>query len=275
MVVQSEREYARLRVRYPYESMEDRLPIPRAVPGGVPLALASAQRLSRLEEGLFYHANGFREFQLRTLHEDAVALFINSPGFGIARMFHPSERGLAVNLRRGPVPLQPGPRFTSTWSPGELGRLAAGDEAPLGDMHEASIVDFVNPRGFGYAKDRRHAAGFKTHRFGQVPAPAKLWKVQNLELVSLLLNDEPEVYESSHLPRMDELRGVPTRPLDRFETFGLEALRQGEDLFTTQGVEGVRMLGAIRGTNQCVACHGGERGALLGAFSYNLRSDGP
>jgi hypothetical protein len=142
-------------------------------------------------------------------------------------------------------------------------------------MLEDSILDFVNPRGFGYFKDRRHVTGFETHRFSQVPASANRWKVQTLELVSLLLHDEPEVYVSSHLPRMDRLQGVPTRPLDRFEEFGLDALRHGEDIFTTKVVEGARMLGAVRSTRQCVDCHGGETGALLGAFSYTLRSDGP
>jgi hypothetical protein len=28
------------------------------------------------------------------------------------------------------------------------------------------------------------------------------------------------------------------------------------------------MLGAIRSTRQCLSCHGGNRGDLLGAFSY-------
>ena len=84
----------------------------------------------------------------------------------------------------------------------------------------------MNPRGFGYIKDRRHVAGFETHRFSQVPAPAGAWKVRTLELVSLLLHDEPAVYVSDHLPRMEHRSGIPTRPLDRFERFGLGALRR-------------------------------------------------
>ena len=275
MVLGSEREYARLRVLYQYESMEGRLPVPQAVPGGAPLLPATAERLSRFEGVFPEHANGYREFRLRALHEDAVALFIHSPGFGASRMLHPSESNLAANLRREPVPLQPGSRFTSMGSPGERERLPGDDEAPLGHMLEDSILDFVNPRGFGYFKDRRHVAGFESQRFSRAPAPTYRWKVRALELVSLLLHDEPEVYVSSHLPKMDRLHGVPTRPLDRFENFGLEALRRGEEIVTTQGGEGARMLGAVRSTSQCLACHGGERGALLGAFSYSLRPEGP
>ena len=160
------------------------------------------------------------------------------------------------------------------WSPGELVRLPAGDDDSLSDMLEDSIFDFVNHWGFGYCKDRSHVAGFQTHRFSRIPDFANRWKVQTLELVSLLLHDEPEVYVSSHLPQMDRVHDVPTRPLDRFENLGLNVLRQGEDLFTTRVPEGARMLGAVRSTRQCVACHGGERGALLGAFTYNLRADG-
>jgi len=34
------------------------------------------------------------------------------------------------------------------------------------------------------------------------------------------------------------------------------------------------MLGATYGAKQCVACHGGERGDLLGVFSYTLQRGG-
>jgi hypothetical protein len=273
VVLESEREYTRLRDRYPYESMEGRLPVPRLVSGGTALLPATAGRLSRLEEEISNHANSYREWQLRMLHEDTVELFINSPGFGVTRMIRPSETGLSVSLRRVPVPVQPGSRFTALWSPGDVQPLAAGAEATLLQLLDDSILDFVNPRGFGYFKDRRHVAGFETHRFSQVPGASSRLKVQSLELVSLLLHDEPEIYVLSELPRMDRLHGVPTRPLDRFENFGLAALRQGEEIFASEGEDGVRVLGAIRNIGQCEACHGGRRGDLLGAFSYALRAE--
>ena len=248
--------------------MEDRLPPPRAVPVSTTLLPAADQRLGRLEERI-PRAQCLREIQLEKLHEHVVGLFINSPGFGVARMFNPSESGLAQACRREPVPSQPGTRFTSMWSPGDFKPLPDDNEAPLGQMLADSILDFVNPRDFGYFKDRRHVAGFETHRFSQVPTSENRWKVQTLELVSLLLHDDPEVYVSSHLPRMNRLHDVPTRPLDRFESLALNELRQGDDLFTTQGKEGVSpMPGAVRSTKQCVSCHGGER-AAPGGVSYD------
>jgi hypothetical protein len=89
--------------------------------------------------------------------------------------------------------------------------------------------------------------------------------------VGLLFHNEPVVYVSENLPRMDELRGAPTRPLDGFEATALEKLRSGEDLLVAEAPNGVRMLGAIRSLKQCGTCHGSTRGTLLGAFSYTLR----
>ena len=103
-----------------------------------------------------------------------------------------------------------------------------------------------------------------------MPEPAEQWEVWRLELVGLLLHEKPVAYVTEHLPRMDELGEAPTRSLDRFEMSALERLRRGEDLLYTEAPGSMRVLGAIRSVKQCVGCHGGERGDLLGAFSYTL-----
>ena len=94
--------------------------------------------------------------------------------------------------------------------------------------------------------------------------------MQTLDLVGLILDEEPRVYVSDQLPSMAEVRDVPTRPLDKFESVGLKTLQHGEDLWIARDGESVRMLGAIRSVTQCIACHEGERGDLLGAFTYTF-----
>jgi hypothetical protein len=69
----------------------------------------------------------------------------------------------------------------------------------------------------------------------------------------------------------EKLRKVPTRSLNTFEAAGLKRLEQGDDLFTHESNESIRMVGAVRNIGECVKCHGGERGDLLGAFSYSLQ----
>jgi hypothetical protein len=271
LVFRSEREYQRLRRLYPYESMEERVPAPKGGTIEKALPAATEVRLSAIEDKITENPNGIRKRQLSLLHEDAVGLFVNSPGFGVARTFLPAEWNLRMGLRRETVPLQPGARFDGIWSPGEWKSPTADGQSPLGGLLVESVFDFVNSRGFGYIKDRRHVAGFETHRFSRTPELASRWKVRNLELVSLILHDPPEVYVSDHLPQMDAMHDTPTRPPDRFELFGLDTLKQGEDLFIAEDGAGLRMMGAIRGVKPCIACHGGRRGDLLGAFSYSLQ----
>jgi hypothetical protein len=273
--------------------MEQRVPVPKRDARLAPLAAAPAQRLDRLEEVVQSQSGNYRAWQLEQLHEDAIGLFINSPGFGVGRMIRPSVMSLKFGVGHELVPPQQGPRITSVWSPGEFEQLSAGYESWLDPLLENSVLDFVFPRAWGYMKDRRHVAGFLSHRFSQLPdpndsrkmqtsrpestkisEPKDRWRVQTLDLVGLLMHDNPVAYVSDRLPSMDELRDAHVRPLDKFETLGLIALRQGEDLFISRDGTRLRMLGGISSMKQCVACHGGQRGDLLGAFSYTLSRDG-
>ena len=99
----------------------------------------------------------------------------------------------------------------------------------------------------------------------------KDWEIKTLDLVGLVKYDHPVVYVSEKLPDMKSLKDVPTRFLDFFELAGVEDLQKGHDLFIRTKEETVRVLGAIRAQNECIRCHGGEQGDLLGAFSYTLR----
>ncbi|MBA4063335.1 MAG: hypothetical protein C0501_06405 [Isosphaera sp.] len=264
-LVGKEREYARLRAAYPFESMEARLPRPAP-----PSAPSDSARLERWEQEVGDNTWG-RHRHLATLHEDTTRRFVNSAGFGVARMarVEPTEETL------DPGPRPDVPQESDYFNPGLAAGPQAGagrpDPVALGKLHDAGFLDFVNPRGFGYVRDRRHVAGFQPHEFTRVPGPAERWAVARLELVGLLRHDDPVVYVSASLPRMDALRDAPTRPTDPFETAALAALRAGADLHVGDGPDTGRFVGAVRSTRQCLECHGGDRGALLGAFTYRLR----
>jgi hypothetical protein len=272
IVLQEQSEYARLRERFPYESMEDRLPKPSSRARLGPLPDSTSGRLTDLEDAMKASSElPLRTEKLRFLHEERVRLFVNSSGFGAVRMLgHPSEEGLTLRLRK-PV-LQPNP---PAYRPESAGEKAPESKVWVGEglysLHREAIVDFAYPDGFGFFKDRRHVAGFQPHQFSQAPDSTERWEVRRLELVGLLLHEKPVAYVTEHLPRMDELGEAATRSLDSFEASALERLRRGEDLLYTEASGAMRMLGSIRSVKQCVGCHGGERGDLLGAFSYTLR----
>lgn len=261
---------SRLRAKYPFESMADRVPEPRP-DLRAPLNAAAGARLNDFEQVVQSEARGtFRNYQLQRLHEDTVGAFVNSPGFGVARMMGPpTGESLKDRSDRDDVPAQPG--SPALW-PGGMPYVVVNemDRDSLNGLHANGLLDFVNPRGWGYVKEGRKAAGFLPHGFSRVPA-ADNWQVQRIELVGLLKHPEPVVYPSDRLPAMADLHNAPTRPLDPFETAGIAAVRRGEEGFAARRGDEVRFVGAIRSAKQCVECHGGERGDLLGAFAYALR----
>jgi hypothetical protein len=271
------RDYDRWRQQYPYESVEERVPVPAASLRQAPFTRAADQRLLRLQDELC-RADGssLRSSSLLALHQYTLNLFVNSPRFGWTRMIWPDEDRLTRGLREVRSVPQPVPRASPAGPAGVAAPVPTpAAEEILQTLHRRGVTDFAYPAGHGYVKDRRHVAGFEPHAFGQVPGPAERWAVETLDLVSLLRHEEPVAYVSADLPRMDQLREAPTRPLDGFETAGLEQLLQGEDLVTAEAGPNLRMLGSVRSAEQCVKCHGGERGDLLGAFSYTLGRKGP
>jgi hypothetical protein len=262
--------YVRLREEFPYQSIEERLPSVKADLLRNQLPPTTTIHLTRQEEVIeeFSHSTG--GFMLRQIHEGRVRLFINSPGFGVSRRIFPSEESIKSRLRPDELIPQPGIPSTSPLLPDEI----QWNPSPSEDFyatHLGGILDFVYPQGFGYLKDRRHVAGFQSHRFSRPPESKDRWKVETVVLLGLLLHPEPIAYVSNNLPRMDELRKAPTRKLDLFESQALQKIREGEDLIVAETSRDLRMLGAIRSTKQCLQCHEGERGDLLGAFSYLLR----
>lgn len=274
--VREQAKYERLRQEYPLESLADRVPEPRAELR-TPLSTGGTAALSQSEQHLeFEESGGLRTYQLKQVHERSVSVFVESPGFGVQRMKRQrriTDESLKEAADRPETPSQPGsPAIWGNGEPFEAPRYK--DREAITELHTSSLVDFVNPQGWGYVQSRERVAGFLSHRFSKVPE-AQVWQVQRIELVGLLKHPEPVVYLSDRLPAMTELRDAPTRPLDTFEASGLGAVRKGEDGFAARRGDVMRFVGAIRSAKQCVECHGGQRGDLLGAFTYTLRAKTP
>ena len=235
-----------------------------------------------------YRRGQQRAGAIRRLHENTVSQFINSPGFGVTRMAG-YDRYLIRTEDPGPIP-QPQPPEqpyvpddlavpTASGGSDSRSQLALVDliSTSVGRMHQENVVDFVNPEGYGYRNRQGLVAGFEAHRFSRSPSlgDAHVLRLGRVELVSLLKNSRPRVYVSEHLPRMEDLRDAPTRDLTAFERDALARLRQGEDLVTRRDGTGHWALGSLRAMKQCLDCHQVRRGDLLGAFTYELRSNRP
>jgi hypothetical protein len=224
---------------------------------------------------------GPRQIQLRRLHHHTTNDFVTATGFGADRMTGLYVRDYHLEL----APAEPVRLTSAEYQPETADAPPAADAAlpprpqvqELEKLHGNGFWDFLDPDRIGYVRDRDHVAGFVPHRFTQVPklgnheSENKDWRVTRLELVSLLRHETPVAYVSPHLPRMDELIDAPTRPLEPFEIDALARLHSEEELVVDNDAQHIRMVGALRAAKDCLACHSVRSGALLGAFSYELR----
>ena len=174
-------------------------------------------------------------------------------------------------------------------------------------LHARVSGSFASFGTTGFFKDVDHVAGFEAHRVrmksdwdGDIRVRSRetlkelsarntardphqpswkisgldiAWKTNQLQLVSLLLHDQPRVYVADNLPNMEELSGtdVETRDLDDFETEALKQLEAGEKTVTRATTNRILMLGALRASHDCLSCHATHKvGDLLGAFSYEF-----
>lgn len=275
----------RLRNEFPVVSLEDRLPpVTAGTAGDAPLPAAASERLDGLEYWFDNKSENWRaqrrQYNLQILHEDTVAAFIRQPGFGQARMSGMYDYFLQGRDRsEKPIP-QPGPPVFPAWSAGSFADTNEADKSkPKQELkfpgdHSRAETEFLHPLDFGYFRDRSHVTGFVGHQFTEASdlQIAPEWEMRTILLLGAVLHQPPVVYLSDKLPRMDELRKGPTCPLDDFEAAGLEKFRAGQDLFVHEEGGVMRALGSLRAAKQCIACHGGKRGDLLGGFSYTLVS---
>lgn len=127
------------------------------------------------------------------------------------------------------------------------------------------------PNYFAASKNRSDEAGLKLTKRLQ-PQKGIHWRTNRLQLVSLLMHDQPKVYVSENLPNMEELASedIETRGLSPFESNALQKLKKGEDVVTQATLNRILMVGAVRANVSCLSCHSGKDKDLLGAFSYEF-----
>jgi hypothetical protein len=240
-------------------------------------------------------AAALRNRMLEHFHGKATNVFTNIPGFGMDRMVPVYER----------IPFE-----IPSFSPGEADSLAgkAQPPAPLLDVFGQSLAAFKDPsRPLEGKKPERvrpwgldpEATGYGTF---QGNAIAHGLQLRMLDLIGLLDKESPKAYSGGRafdlvrmarpgqVPQGPELNPVPrekpkpspapetkpdleTRSLDLFEIAGVEELQKGQEVYIRHKDNIIRMLGALRASDDCLKCHTeAKKGDLLGAFSYTFYS---
>jgi hypothetical protein len=296
-----------LRERFAYRSLAGRLDyeardVAKNSEKSPVLSDAGLERLKKIELVFDNRDSQARSLSLQMLHSYEVAYFISRPGNGLSRWGRLPGRELLEYSEPSPIPVMADADDSGSQ---QIADKAEQEDQPVASIpspeeldhfHLAGQMAFTDPWSFGDVKNRDRVAGFISHGFTHLPIVgdprnqypraydpyaehntkhSSQWTITKLELVSLLKFDEPAVYVTHVLPRMKELADATTRPLTPFEEQSLESLRGGEDLVTVVDRNHIQMLGSLRASKQCLGCHSGERGRLLGAFSYLLSRDRP
>lgn len=251
---------------YPLETFADQLP---PITRTEPLQLSEAVQAELDEfEGAASGRWRSRTRSLQMLHSRAALQFYAAQGFGVTRMMLMRPKDLA-----GDPLLDESPRLY-----GHSGKI---DEEHLAYVNRDMLVAYFSPNDIGYVQEPGVVAGFQPHALRRQPTDRTrseehvLWRVDRLELVGLLRNEEPLAYDVAKVPSMEQLRQAPTRPLTDFESQALPQLVGEKDVVFEETNRGVRMIGSIRAVESCLDCHDAPRGQLLGAFSYDLVAEHP
>ncbi|TWT96884.1 hypothetical protein Pla108_26590 [Botrimarina colliarenosi] len=260
-----------MREKYALVSLVDRLPNLSTEPMELPpIQLTQQQAADLAMDDKIAGGNTRRKSSLQRLHSDRYLAFTRAQGFGVTRLNYIDPARIETQTDEL---LQTAGRKT----PIDLFLTKA--DAPQG-LHRRMLRSFLDPERLGYVENKLATSGFLGHAIGLDSddftrgQDLKYLRIDRLELVGLLMHDKPVAYISTRLPDMEELRSVPTRDLDEFESAALEKLYGQEDVVVDeQLVDGkmhARMLGAVRAGKSCAACHEVPHGTLFGAFSYDL-----
>lgn len=131
-------------------------------------------------------------------------------------------------------------------------------------------------------EDRLRTQKYDVHLPSSTPMASsdRIWRVQQMELVSLLKHDPPVAYKDQGPVSMSSFtkfteKARSTRSLNEMEVASLEALTEGKDRVFAWNAseERLQLLGAIRAKDQCLKCHEVKRGDLLGAFTYWIEEE--
>ncbi len=308
---ESEKVIQALREEFPFESIEERMKNAQSTEQRLEKRRALRNRKTSLPSHVDYQYQR-RVQALKALHENATEAFVNADQFGFSRMPQISPKQLFAHQTSNKLIVferdsdkkygaEKEIELAAQVKYGRVEQRAAGvpyrpvinDAAKRFPSQQELAMSHLYARqeftaNAGYVKSLKKVSGFQPHSIGsdmvksywrpelKSSGPGKPgWKLNRLELVGMLLHDQPRVYVSDQLPDMEKLDAYKTRDMNAFEKKAIKKILEGESTVVKATNSRIQMVGALWATKNCLQCHRAKSGDVLGAFSYEiLRTDG-
>lgn len=147
-------------------------------------------------------------------------------------------------------------------------------EATMEESHERAVHTFLNRKGFGGARiGRRGLWNDKSVYFEN-----KLYRFGEIHLLGLTEEYGDRYFTRIRPPRKGTDQELETRSLTVTEKEFVERLRSNPESMVLSGPgtdsnywESIRVMAAIPMRAECLDCHAGDIGDVIGAFEYELR----
>lgn len=144
-------------------------------------------------------------------------------------------------------------------------------------FHAQHVVSFLNAPSNGMSRMTEIKA-FPTELYTQASdeQSKRRYRLARNELIGIAMHSKPVAYRAASEHQGDQKNKIlssataPTRMPDEFEAEALKKLSDGQDLASLENPGELRIVGAIRATQDCLACHECKVHDLLGAFTFRL-----
>jgi len=140
------------------------------------------------------------------------------------------------------------------------------------DLHTYFVDRFLESPGNGISRVYQDPMSLRDSMRLRITS-RDTYKIESFDLIGVGKHLDPVAFLGRR--HQTVVLNRETRPLTAFEQRAVAELKAGEDVAVENNETGHFVVGALRAQEDCLKCHGGKTGDVLGALSYRLISAQP
>jgi len=140
------------------------------------------------------------------------------------------------------------------------------------DLHTYFVDRFLESEGNGISRVYQDPMSLRDSMRLRITS-RDTYKIEGFDLIGVGKHPDPVAFLGRR--HQTVVLNRQTRALTAFEQRAVAELKAGEDVAVETNETGRFVVGALRAQEDCLKCHGGKTGDVLGALSYRLISAKP